>query len=213
MDTPTRTDPPYVPIRTGRWASHQKTPRWLWLAGALVLAGAVLVGLVHKPSQNQLAGDMKAFLTEVRTGTQSCAGGVSESLTALRGIGTGAGAADRAAATVKIANTGAANCEPANSEPIDDFSQYQVTESLAAFHLDTTVNDLVTWCFPYAMRVQFDVAGEAGAHQAATRQRYAAALSRDRAALNAERAKIDKILLNAIHSTGVSASLLPRLPS
>lgn len=212
MGTPTRTDPPYVPIRTSRWAVHQKTPRWMWLVGALILVGAVLVGLVHKPTQDELATDMKGVLAAMRTGTQSCAGGVEESLTALRGIGTGAGAASRASDTVKIANTGAANCEPANSEPIADFSQYQVTESLAAFHLSRAVDDLVTWCFPYAMRVQYDVAGEAGAHQAATRQRYAAALKRDRADLNAERAKINKILLNAIHSTGVSASLLPHLP-
>ena len=211
MDTPTRTDPPYVPIRTTRWPPHRKTPRWAWLVAAVLVAGAVLVGVAVKPTQSQLQGDLKGFLATMRTGYESCAGGVSESLTALHGIGSGAGAASRAADTVKIAQTGAANCEPANSQPIDDMSQYQVAESLARFHLDTVVNDLVFWCSPYAVRVQADVASEAGAQQAAARQRAAAALRRDTAVLNAERAKIDKIVHTAIHATGSNAPL-PGLP-
>ena len=51
METPTRTDPPYVPIRKTGWAGHQKAPRWLLLAGALIVVGIVLVALVHKPSK------------------------------------------------------------------------------------------------------------------------------------------------------------------
>ena len=86
-----------------------------------------------------------------------------------------------------------------------------MTESLAGFHLDTVVNDLVFWCSPYAVRVQDDVANVAGATQPAARQQAEAALSRDTAILNAERAKIDKILLHAIHATGATAQL-PRLP-
>ena len=42
--------------------------------------------------------------------------------------------------------------------PMDDLVQYQPPESLASFHLDQTVNDLVTWGFPDAQRVQIDVA-------------------------------------------------------
>jgi len=210
MDTPTRTDPPYVPIRATRWPVR-KTPRWAWLVGAVLVIAAVLVGLAHKPTHSQLASDLKGYLADMRTGTESCAGGVSESLTALHGIGTGAGAVSRARDTVQIAHTGAANCEPANSQPIDDLSQYQVTESLAGFHLDTVVNDLVFWCSPYAVRVQDDVANVAGATQPAARQQAEAALSRDTATLNAERAKINKILLHAIHATGATAQL-PRLP-
>ena len=38
METPTRTDPPYVPIRKTGWAGQQKAPRWLLLAGALYWA-------------------------------------------------------------------------------------------------------------------------------------------------------------------------------
>ena len=210
MDTPTRTDPPYVPIRATRWPVR-KTPRWAWLVGAVLLIAAVLVGLAHKPTHSQLAGDLQGFMADMRTGTESCAGGVSESMTALHGIGTGAGAVARAADTVQIAHTGAANCEPANSQPIDDLSQYQVSESLADFHLDTVVNDLVFWCSPYAVRVQDDVANVAAATQPAARQRAEAALSRDTAVLNAERARVDKIMLHAIHATGGTVKLL-RLP-
>ena len=84
-----------------------------------------------------------------------------------------------------------------------------MTESLAGFHLDTAVNDLVTWAFPYAQRVQNDVANELGAHNAAKRQQYAAALQRDTGDLNRQRAKIDKILMKAITATGAKASPLP----
>ena len=90
MDTPTRTDPPYVPIRTNRWAPHQKTPRWLLLAAAVIAVGIVLVALVHKPSQSQRASDLNGFLHDMNADMQSCAGGVRESLTALNQIQAGA---------------------------------------------------------------------------------------------------------------------------
>ena len=63
MDTPTRTDPPYVPIRTNRWAPHQKAPRWLLLAGALIVVGIVLVALVQRPSQASRPATSTGFLT------------------------------------------------------------------------------------------------------------------------------------------------------
>ena len=43
METPTRTDPPYVPIRKTGWAGQRKAPRWMLLAGLLIVVGAVLV--------------------------------------------------------------------------------------------------------------------------------------------------------------------------
>ncbi len=208
MDSPTRTDPPYVPIRTDRWAPHQKAPRWLLLAGALVVVGIVLVALVHKPSQAQRAGDLKGFLTDVNTDIESCAGGVRESLSALQLINAGANSAKNVQDTVKIARYGATNCSPANNEQLDDLTQYQVNESLAGFHLDTAVNDVLTWAFPYAQRVQNDVANELGAHNAATRQQDAAELQRDTHDLNRERAAIDRLLTKAITATGAKARVL-----
>jgi len=208
VDSPTRTDPPYVPIRTERWAPHQKAPRWLLLAGVLIVVGIVLVALVHKPSKAQRAGDLKGFLTDVNTDIESCAGGVRESLSALQLINAGANSAKNVQDTVKIARYGATNCSPANNEQLDDLTQYQVNESLAGFHLDTAVNDVLTWAFPYAQRVQNDVANELGAHNAATRQQDAAALQRDTHDLNRERAAIDRLLTKAITATGAKASVL-----
>ena len=206
MDVPTRTDPPYVPIRTSRWAPHQKTPRWLLLAGALIVVGIVLVALVHKPSHAQQAGDLKGFLTDVNTDIESCSGGVRESFQALDRVKAGANSARNVQDTIQIARYGASNCSPANNEQLDDLTQYQVTESLAGYHLDTAVNDVVTWAFPYAQRVQNDVANELGARDAAKRQQYAAALQRDTNDLNRQRAAIDRILNRAITATGAKAS-------
>jgi len=211
VDAPTRTDPPYVPIRTNRWAPHQKAPRWLLLAGALIVVGIVLVALAHKPSRSQQAGDLNGALKDMTADIQSCAGGVDESLLALHRVQAGENSAANIQATIKIARYGAANCSPANNELLGDLTQYQVTGSLAAFHLETAVNDLVTWAFPYAQRVQNDVANQLGAQDPAKRQQYAAALRRDTNDLNRQRAKIDKILVKAITTTGATASP-PHLP-
>lgn len=211
MDAPTRTDPPYVPIRTSGWSPHYKVPGWLLLAGALIVVGIVLVALVHKPSHTQQAGDLKGFLSDVNADIESCAGGARESLQALHQVNAGANSASNVQDTIKIARYGATNCSPANNELLDDLTQYQVTESLAGYHLDTAVNDVLTWAFPYAQRVQNDVANQLGARDAAKRQQYAAALRRDTNDLNRVRARIDTILLNAIHATGARATP-PNLP-
>src|SRR5215831_7845404 len=196
MTTPTRTDPPHVPLRHGGWPV-QKAPWWLYVGGVLVLAGAILVGLSHRPSQSQRATDI-----------QSCAGGVRESLTALRAIDSGT--EHDLATAIHIATYGGSNCSPANNELLDDLTQYQVSESLASFHLPPAVDGLVTWAFPDAQRVQNDVATELKAHGAA---RVAAGqkLQRDLRALDAQRAYVDKIMMNAVTSTRASGDL-PRLP-
>jgi Tfp pilus assembly protein PilN len=211
VETPTRTDPPYVPIRHTRWPT-QKTPRWLMLAGVLLLAGVVLVGLVHRPSQAQRASDLKGFLTDVNTDIESCAGGVRESLAALYAIkpGTGSTAQDTQD-TIKIARYGASNCLPANNELLDDLTQYQVTESLAGFHLDNAVTGLLTWAFPYAQRVQNDVANVLSAPNATARAQARAALTRDTHDLDAQRAKVDKVMMNAVRATSAHVTL-PALP-
>jgi hypothetical protein len=76
------TDPPYVPIRHSGWATR-RTPRWVLLAIAVLVVGAVLVALAHKPSHAQRASDLRGFLTDVNTDIESCAGGVGESLSAM----------------------------------------------------------------------------------------------------------------------------------
>jgi hypothetical protein len=179
------------------------------LAGLLFLGAAVLVGLAHRPTQAQRATDVKNFLTDMKYDIQSCAGGVRDSTTALNAIK--AGTSHDTQTAVGIARFGAKNCSPANNQQLDDLTQYQVTESLAGFHLDPGVNGLVTWAFPDAQRVMNDIANELSAPTAAARSTAAAALERDTAAMNRQRAAVYKIMQRAITGTGAHASL-PYLP-
>ena len=205
METPTRTEPPYVPVRRTPWVTH-RTPRWVWLAGALILAGAMAVGLAVHPSRSQRAADMNGFLTDMKTGIQSCSGGVRESLQVLHAIQTGA--SHDVATAVRIATYGASNCSPVNNTQVEDMATYQVHESLASFRLDRAVNALVVWARDDASSVQSDVAAilrTKGAAQAAA----TAKLHRDLRILDAQRAAIDRILMPAVRSTGATAKLPP----
>ena len=207
MQTPVTTGPPHVPLRHSRWPVH-KTPRWLFLAGALVLAGSILIGLAHHPSRSERATDMNGFLHDMTYDIQSCAGGVSESLTALHEIQSGA--SHEVATATGIATYGAANCSPANNELLADLTQYQVTESLASFRLDRVANGLVTWAFPDAQNVQTDVARilqSQGAAQAAASAR----LQHDLQTLDRQRAYLDKIMMAGVRATGATGRL-PALP-
>jgi hypothetical protein len=207
MTTPVTTGPPHVPLRHGRWPVH-KTPRWLFVAGALVLVGSILVGLAHHPSRAERATDMNGFLHDMTYDIQSCAGGVSESLTALHEIQTGA-SHDVATAT-GIATYGAANCSPANNELLADLTQYQVTESLASFRLDRVVNGLVTWAFPDAQNVQTDVA-HILQWRGAARAAATARLQRDLRTLDRQRAYVDAIMMTGVRATAATGKL-PALP-
>ncbi len=207
MHTPVTTGPPHVPLRHSRWPVR-KTPRWLFAAGAVVLAAAVLVGLAHHPSRAERATDMNGFLHDMTYDIQSCAGGVSESLTALHAIQ--AGASHDVATATGIATSGSANCSPANNELLADLTQYQVTESLASFRLDRVANGLVTWAFPDAQNVQTDVARilqSRGPAQAAATAR----LQRDLLTLDRQRAYVDKIMMVGVRATGATGKL-PALP-
>src|ERR1700726_3389844 len=123
MTIPTRADMPPVPLRQSRWPVP-RTPRWLLLALALLAAGGGLVALAHRPSTAQRAADLRAFLADMQTSIESCAGGVSESLYALHAITSGA--SHDTGTAIGIATYGAANCSPANSQPLGDLTQYQV---------------------------------------------------------------------------------------
>jgi hypothetical protein len=190
----------------------RRTPRWLLLAAAAVVLVAVAVSLVHKPSQAERASDMRGFLTEVTSDIESCAGGVGESLTALGQVGSGqAGGSTDIADGISVAQQGAANCSPADNEEIDNLENYQVPESLASFGLTGAVTGLVTWAAPDAQRVQKDVAAVLGATTPPAKASAQAALTRDRAALDAQRARIDGPISTAIRTLAMRASP-PRLP-
>jgi hypothetical protein len=198
-----------IPTRRSGWPVL-RTPRWM-LAGAVVLvAGLTLAAIPHHPSSSQRATDLRGVVQEMTTDIESCAGGVSESLAALRAIQ--AGTSHDVKTAVNIAATGVQNCSPANSMPMDDLVQYQPPESLASFHLEQTVNDLVTWGFPDAQRVQADVAMLLTASTPPAVQAATTALQHDQRVLDAERTTIDGMINTA--SKSLSASVAPpSLPS
>jgi hypothetical protein len=209
MSSPVRTDPPYVPIRHTGWATR-RTPRWVVLGAAVMLVGALLVALAHRPSQAERASDLRGFVGDMKYDIQSCAGGVSESLAALQQIDSGA--SHDVATAIYIANTGASNCSPANNEQLDDLDSYQVTESLASFRLARVVTGLVNWAAPDAENVQTDVAKVLAAppHSQA-KSSATAALQQALRKLDAQRSSVDAIMDSAIRSLSAHATP-PSLP-
>lgn len=208
MQSPARTDPPYVPIRRTAWPTR-RSPRLLFAAVAALAAIAVAVALVHRPSQAERASDLRGFLSDVTTDIESCAGGVGESLTALQGIESGS--SHQVSDAIGVATYGASNCSPANSMQIDDLITYQVAESLASFHLGTAVTGLVLWADPDAVNVQTDVARVLEARTPQARNAQAAGLDRALRALDAQRTAVDSVIERAIRSLSVRAAP-PRLP-
>ena len=201
-DAPVRTRPSGWPVL--------RTPRWLFVIAAVLVAGMVLAAIPHRPSNAQRVADLQGFVHDMNTDIESCAGGVRESLTALHAIQ--AGTSHEVKTAIGIATYGASNCSPANSMPLDDLVQYQVTESLYRFHLERAVNDLVTWAFPLAQRVQADVARQLAARSASARAAAAASLRHDQLALDRQRAVIDKIIMSADRSLSAHVAP-PSLPS
>jgi hypothetical protein len=190
----------------------RRTPRWVLLAVVLVVAATVVFSLVHRPSQAQRASDMRGFLSDVTADIESCAGGVGESLTALRLVESGQAATSTDVSDgISVAQQGSANCAPVNDEELDDLDNYQVTESLDSFGLVAVVSDLVTWAAPDAENVQNDVAAVLSAQTPQAKTHAEAKLSHDLTVLNAERAKIDGPINNAIKSLAMHAAP-PTLP-
>jgi hypothetical protein len=95
---------------------------------------------------------------------------------------------------------------------MEDLVQYQVPESLASFHLDIAVNDLVTWAFPLAQRVQTDVASLVTASSPTVRAADTARFQRDEQALDAERTRFDAMITSSGRSlsANVAPPALPR---
>lgn len=200
---------PRTPTQRTGWPVL-RTPKWMLAGGAVLVAGLVLAAVPHHPSTGQRAADLRGMVHDLTTDIESCAGGVTDSMTALRAIQSGQSHDVKTAVT--IASTAAANCSPANSMPMDDLVQYQVPESLASFHLETTVNDLITWAFPLAQRVQTDVATVVTARTPTAIASATAQLHRDQAALDAQRAKIDAMIGSASRALSANVSP-PALPS
>ena len=198
-----------IPTRRSGWPVL-RTPRWMLAGGVVLVAGLTLAAIPHHPSTSQRVTDLRGVVQEMNTDIESCAGGVSESLTALQEIQSGTSHDIKTA--VGIATFGATNCSPANSMPMDDLVQYQPPESLASFHLDQTVNDLITWGFPDAQRVQADVATLLTASTPTAIAAATAALHHDQSVLDAKRATIDGMINAASKSLSANVSP-PALPS
>jgi hypothetical protein len=209
VDSPTKTEPPFVPLRHTGWASR-RTPLWVFAVIIVLVAGVVVVSLSHKPSQAQRASDLKGYFSDVTAGMESCAGGAHDSMTAYDKVLAG-DTADFSTA-VGILTLGAQNCSPANNEPLSDFTNYQVTESLAQFPLDKADNDVITWAFPDAMDVQQDMLAVLRAGTPAARTAAKATLSKALTTMDAQRAAIYAVWRNAEQTVGSTATL-PYLPT
>ena len=195
---------PRVSSRPSGWPVL-RTPRWMLAAAAVLVVGLTLAAIPHRPSTGQRAADLRGMVHDLTIDIESCAGGVNDSITALRAIQSGE--SNDVKTAVKIANLAAANCSPANSMPMEDLVQYQAPGSLASFHLQAAVDDLVTWGFPLAQRVQADVATVVTAKTPAAVQRASAQLRHDQQALDTQRARIDRLFTSA--STSLSAHVSP----
>jgi hypothetical protein len=205
------TQPPRVTTRPNGWPVR-RMPRWTVLAIAAFLVAAVAVALVHKPTTAERASDMRGFLQEVTSDIESCAAGVSESLTALHEVQAEhySNSSD-VGSGISVAQQGAANCEPATNEQIDDLENYQVPESLDSFGLVNAVTALVAWAVPNAEQVQSDVAKVLAATTPQARIQDEAALGAALKRLDAQRVLVERPVNSAIrtlamHTTG------PQLP-
>lgn len=198
-----------IPTRRSGWPVL-RTPRWMLIAAVVLIAGLVLAAIPHHPSTAQRATDLRGAVQAMNTGIESCAGGVRESLTALHAIQ--AGTSHDVKTAVGIATYGASNCSLANNMPMDDLVEYKPPESLASFHLEQAVSDLLIWGYPDAARVQADVAAVLTATTQPAIQAATTALRRDQRVLDAERGTIDGMINTA--SKSLSAGVAPpTLPS
>ena len=94
---------------------------------------------------------------------------------------------------------------------LDDLTSYQVTESLAGYHLASVVRGLVTWADPDAVRVQTDIADVIRAPTAQAKNQATAQLHGALRVLDAQRTAVDTVMEHAIRSLAAQAAP-PKLP-
>src|SRR6266700_3616112 len=107
MSSPTQTEPPFVPLRHGGWAT-KRTPLWIFAVLAFAVIGVALVSLSHRPSQSQRAGDLAGYFADVKAGIGSCAAGLHDSENAYGQVLGGAAAHTKTAESVFT--YGGSNC-------------------------------------------------------------------------------------------------------
>jgi hypothetical protein len=203
--------PPVVPLRHSGWPVR-RMPMWTLLIAVILVIGVVLVSLSRKPSNAEEVSAFNSYLRDMNAAVESCAGGVTESRQALDSV-----TASSLKTALNLVSYDAANCSPANNEPLQDLTQYQVTESLAKFDLADCANDYITWSFD-AAQAQLDMlailkaqppvapAASPAASAGSGTLRHALAI------MDAERGKIDTILRTAEHALSDPAPL-PSLPA
>src|SRR3984957_3182829 len=181
MTTPTQTQPPFIPMRRSGWATRRTT---LWIFSVLALA-------------------------DVKGGIGSCAAGLRDSENAYGQVLGGDTANAKTAQA--ILTYGANNCTLASNQALTDFAGYQVTESLASYHLDNADNGVITWSFD-STDVQQDMTAVLGAATPAARSSAQATLKAAIAKLDAQRAGLDAIWNAAKKAAGATAAI-PSLPA
>jgi hypothetical protein len=206
--TRTQTEPPFVPLRRGGWAT-KRTPRWVFAVLAVVAVGVFLVSLSHKPSPSQRASDLAGYFKDAQAGIGSCAAGLHDSENAYGQV-TG-GETAHAKTAQAVFTYGGSNCTLASNQALTDFASYQVTESLAALNLDAADNDIITWSFD-STAVQQDMLAVLKAATPATRASAQATLRAGLAALDKQRAAVYAIWTAAKSATGATAAF-PDLPT
>jgi hypothetical protein len=194
-----------VRLRQSGWPVR-RMPLWTLLVAVVLVAGVVLVSLSHKPSNAQQVADFNSYLRDMNAAVESCAGGVTESRQAMNSA-----TPSSLKTALSLVSYDAANCSPANNEPLQDLTQYQVTESLATFDLRDCANDYVTWSFD-AAQAQLDMLTILKATSPAARSAGEETLRHDLRTMDAERTTIDGILRSAEHTLSDTAAL-PNLPT
>ena len=123
--------PPRAAYRPTGWPVL-RTPRWMLAAGLVLVAGLVLAAIPHRPSTAQRAADLRGVVHDLNNDIESCAGGVTDSLTALRAIESGTSQDVETAVTIDPRRPGAPlgaerEAKPHNDEQLPDAMAEELT--------------------------------------------------------------------------------------